>query len=1003
MKAFSVSILITVVSVIASSGSQAQILLPPSDTLIARQYQTGTYNFLPRVPTIPLGDVNGDGKTDFGFSYSVSDPTTAFMGDSRRVTGVSYWGDNFSRQHDTIGDGRLSSAGDLNGDGFDDFIRYQYLISDSVPSNSLVFNNKLSSLYDPGQQFGVKEIYNNYTGYDLNGDGFEDLINYSGAYISVVFGAPSIEGLQTKEYRIIQSGSKYSNSKASGITFYDSDGDGKDEILFLRVYFDGQPDLYYGESCDIIIESFHFDNEREIVRDDSAYITIDPYITKLDENGWGFHANSIGQWITNVDSDPEAELLVIGSSNLGRSFLIYLDRDSENDFFDTANWVLYDNSDDPEDDRVWTRDFFTKIGDFNGDSKDDFFNSGFSASFTSSGTLKNNIELIEELSGDIRDFDFFGDINNDGFDDIRVETDLGFRFYFGNAGNSLSEYQDALNDLQSDEYVYLVKSLFKVPDLDKDGIEDFGLVRSGIPWTGNVKNNDWIEIYLSGSDDLSTDDPSIIIEDTSFAYIGPPITGDFNGDGITDLAVNYHSFPVREGIGIHIYFGSSGSIDNTADRVLDYNALIPGEDNYDGFPFLENIGDLNGDGIDDLIFSTPRKDLPSSKSYVLYGGSDMSSTWDLEIPYWGSDFENTGDFNGDGVDDIAISNWYYGIRPIDYDFLANNAEGKINFYSTFNAGEGEEFDTTAFFELSHPEVDDTEEQIGGTGYFISSGDFNGDGVPELLVQFGFHVTPYPSTALEQVYLYSGGTEPDSIPDASFKVPYSNFRNHVYSGLNSDEMYLKSVFHADGIKDINGDGKDEILIQPFLNDYKTTSTMLHLGNENLKDIFEEEPYVFYAPNQFTGMGTGDIGRPEVFDTPHFSPVYGDFSGDGVNSFLFYQNGLAEYVSAPVYKYNLFTVPLSTENTETPSGFVLDQNYPNPFNPRTNISYSLGRTSEVKLEIFNVLGQKVQTLVDERKNPGTYRVTFDARNLSSGMYFYKLSTSGFTQTKKMVLIK
>jgi len=85
------------------------------------------------------------------------------------------------------------------------------------------------------------------------------------------------------------------------------------------------------------------------------------------------------------------------------------------------------------------------------------------------------------------------------------------------------------------------------------------------------------------------------------------------------------------------------------------------------------------------------------------------------------------------------------------------------------------------------------------------------------------------------------------------------------------------------------------------------------------------------------------------------------------------------------------------------FVLYQNYPNPFNPTTSIKYSLPEQQFVSLKIFDILGNEVATLVNENKSAGNYEVNFDASNLSSGVYFYHLRASGFTETKKMLLMK
>jgi hypothetical protein len=98
-----------------------------------------------------------------------------------------------------------------------------------------------------------------------------------------------------------------------------------------------------------------------------------------------------------------------------------------------------------------------------------------------------------------------------------------------------------------------------------------------------------------------------------------------------------------------------------------------------------------------------------------------------------------------------------------------------------------------------------------------------------------------------------------------------------------------------------------------------------------------------------------------------------------------------------------VTVNNISTETPSKYSLWQNYPNPFNPTTNIKFSIIKAEQVNLIVYDIQGREVQTLVNERLKPGTYEATFDGSQLTSGVYFYKLITDGFSETKKMLLIK
>jgi hypothetical protein len=96
-------------------------------------------------------------------------------------------------------------------------------------------------------------------------------------------------------------------------------------------------------------------------------------------------------------------------------------------------------------------------------------------------------------------------------------------------------------------------------------------------------------------------------------------------------------------------------------------------------------------------------------------------------------------------------------------------------------------------------------------------------------------------------------------------------------------------------------------------------------------------------------------------------------------------------------------IEDENGTTPNKYTLNQNYPNPFNPTTRIKYSVPQSSNVVLKVFDILGNEIETLVNEEKSIGIYEVQFDARGISSGVYFYTLTAGNFVENKKMMLLK
>ena len=96
-------------------------------------------------------------------------------------------------------------------------------------------------------------------------------------------------------------------------------------------------------------------------------------------------------------------------------------------------------------------------------------------------------------------------------------------------------------------------------------------------------------------------------------------------------------------------------------------------------------------------------------------------------------------------------------------------------------------------------------------------------------------------------------------------------------------------------------------------------------------------------------------------------------------------------------------ISSEDVLLPTEYALYQNYPNPFNPMTVIRYDVKQTGLVSVKIFDILGREVATLVSEIVPAGSYTVTWDASNLPSGIYLYRMEASGFEQTRKLVLVK
>ncbi|MBZ0181343.1 MAG: T9SS type A sorting domain-containing protein [Melioribacteraceae bacterium] len=180
------------------------------------------------------------------------------------------------------------------------------------------------------------------------------------------------------------------------------------------------------------------------------------------------------------------------------------------------------------------------------------------------------------------------------------------------------------------------------------------------------------------------------------------------------------------------------------------------------------------------------------------------------------------------------------------------------------------------------------------------------------------------------------------------------------------------------------------------------------------LFVGAPYsVSVDPNVHTGVvfmytKQGDDWVREKI----FYPEDGDessFFGEEIEvNENFIAIGAPEYRISGISKGAVYVFPKSATSVEAekglnPSEFVLEQNYPNPFNPTTSIEYTIPSNEYVTLKVYDILGNEVATIVNEQKQAGTFEVNFNAGNLSSGLYIYKIQAGTHSQVRKMLLLK
>lgn len=215
-------------------------------------------------------------------------------------------------------------------------------------------------------------------------------------------------------------------------------------------------------------------------------------------------------------------------------------------------------------------------------------------------------------------------------------------------------------------------------------------------------------------------------------------------------------------------------------------------------------------------------------------------------------------------------------------------------------------------------------------------------------------------------VYDGATH-------QLKYEYTNqiFIDNYIRGINDFEN--ESGLYANSF-DFNGDGINEIYLET---DVQQT---LYLKIVNLVDgnVLYDFPLGSY---------------PDI-DEYFFQDTDGD---SYLELILVNNNGTMKIISTPAH-----TVSVSSQK-EIIKNYELKQNYPNPFNPNTTIEYNLNKSSDVKVIIYDILGKEVSTLVNEKQNPGIYKLNLNGSGLSSGTYFYRLQMDGIAESKKMILLK
>jgi len=455
---------------------------------------------------------------------------------------------------------------------------------------------------------------------------------------------------------------------------------------------------------------------------------------------------------------------------------------------------------------------------------------------------------------------------------------------------------------------------------------------------------------------------------------------DYNGDGFKDLVtMEFDSLDTLAGYwntNLLFYYGSDTSqieIDTTVDYTVPFPKLKV-SDYYLGST-LVHYGDFNGDGKSDIVISSPQYynlDNGSRGIIYIYMGSEIppdTPSFHVEgkktIPSkeytldYGLYF-NIGDINGDGYDDLLISER----RAINLSDISNSyfeypilyiykGESNFTFYADSESVKYESRFSTGWFQE-----------------YFSVADVNDDGTSDLFAGGG------KTTGIH----YGSSNGIDTIP--SFILADPDTDRHDFGG--NSILFNIGDYNKDSYNDFIMAGSD---------------FTLHLGG----------PYVS-SYNTY-----GIAGLPGIFGYPDKAIPVGDQNGDGINDFavceINYLSDISVYYGYLVIYKGRDDVHTDVDETDHSKvkDFKLYQNYPNPFNPTTVIGYRLPESGKVAVKVYDLRGKEITTLINQQQTGGRYEIEFNAEKykLSSGVYFYQLIvTTGngeYKTEKKMMVLK